>query len=152
MVVRTGTGETLNLGETRQVLSVRLRGKRGAVVGDILLGLNASIKTHKFETFLRDESFVGVKVGLKLDVDQAGGMINEDAPSHKHLFGCSFPKGAEETSASGTNEVSDRHTLPWEGMIGFKDPLTFACNVCSVSGCCTTALLGKLTGSTLGWS
>jgi hypothetical protein len=64
--------------------------KRVGVAGKIFLRCDFCAATRPFETFLCFESLVGVQIYLMLDKNEAGGVIDEDAPSSVHVVKFGF--------------------------------------------------------------
>jgi hypothetical protein len=78
--------------ELEEILSESFGRKVGAVIEKVLLRNYAGVSAHELEGLLGLEGLRGAKSGLQLDMDVAGGRINENTASlvHLGLFGLAF--------------------------------------------------------------
>ena len=72
-------------------------------------------------------------------------MIDEDATAFVHFVDGRFPVGRKQAATDMTNEVVDRHTLPWQRVVRFQDPsLVLDRTVSLTIGRRQSSLLGEL--------
>jgi hypothetical protein len=89
-------------------------------------------------------------VGLELDMEVSGGVIDEDTPTRVHGVFMSLPTGREETTAIRTVKVIDRDTLTREEVIFFEHTSTITNRGSHSTRCRASRLFSILTGGTLG--
>jgi hypothetical protein len=130
--------------ELEDVLGKGLRCEVGSVVEEVLLRNHSGVSTHQLEGLLGLEHFSGTKGGLELDMDVAGGGIDEDTTSlvHLALLGLSF--AGEQSASSGADEVIDRDALSGKESILSKSVHTVSNDCSSDSGGRSLLLLGEL--------
>ena len=85
-MVSADTGETYDLLEVGQVAGELSGGECFRIVGEVLLWDNSSVTAHPFECFLCLQCFMGVETDLMLDKDEAGGVVDKDAPTGVHFI------------------------------------------------------------------
>jgi hypothetical protein len=103
--------------ELEKVLGKRLRCEVGSVIEEVLLWNHSGVSTHQFERLLGLERFRGAERSLELDVDVAGGGVNEDTTSLIHLALFCLAFAGEMSASSRTNEVIDRDPLSRKELI-----------------------------------
>jgi hypothetical protein len=140
------TSEECFLIKLEDVFGKGLRCEVGTVVEKVLLGDHSGVSTHELERLLRLKSLRGAESCLQLDMDVAGGRINENTASlvHLGLFGLAF--AGEQTASSRTNEVIDRDPLSGEQLVLSKSVHAVSYNRSSDSRGRSLLLLGELTG------
>lgn len=79
LVMRADTSEAVDLGKLGQVLSEGFRREGSSVVTQVLLGHNTKVAAGKLEGFLGGKCLVRVQVLLEDDMDEARGVVHEDA-------------------------------------------------------------------------
>jgi hypothetical protein len=103
--------------ELEYVLGKGLRCEVGSVVEKVLLGDHSGVSTHQLEGFLGLEGLRGAECGLELDMDVPRGGIDKDAAPFVHLALLGLAFAAEQSAASGADEVIDRDPLPRKELI-----------------------------------
>jgi hypothetical protein len=116
-----------------EVFGEGLRCEVAPVVEEVLLGNHSGVSAHQLEGFFGLKGLRGTESSLQLDMDIAGGGINENTASlvYLALFGLAF--ATEQTASSGTNEVIDRDALSGEELILSKGIHTVSDNRSSSS-------------------
>jgi hypothetical protein len=106
-MMSANTSEEGLLIELKKVFGKGLRCEVGAVIEEVLLRNYAGVSTHQLEGLLGLESLGGAERSLELDMDVAGGGINENTASLVHLALLGLAFTSEQSASSCTNEVID---------------------------------------------
>jgi hypothetical protein len=117
VVMGPDAGEANRLLKRRQVAGEGVRREGFPVVGLVLLRDDANITAKQLVLFLGSKGLVGVQMGLKLDMDVARSVVNEDTAARVHVALVGLAAGREETAFRSANEVINRNTLPWEEVV-----------------------------------
>jgi hypothetical protein len=130
--------------------SLRCEGR--AVIEKIGLGDHTDVSSGKLEQFLGLECLVGGQIGLELDVDVAGGMINEDTASRVHLALFCFALATEQSAFGRADEVIHGDALPRKELILSKRVHTILDGRSKGARGCALPLLAELAGRTHWWT
>jgi hypothetical protein len=103
--------------ELEDVFGEGLRSEVASVVEKVLLGDHSGVSTHQFKGLLGLERFSGAECSLELDVDVPRGGIDENTAALVHLALLCLAFAAEQSAASGANEVIDRDPLARKELI-----------------------------------
>ena len=111
VVMGPDAGEANRPLEGRQMVGEGLRRDGLSVVGLVILRDDANITTEKLVLFFGSKGFVGVQMHLKLDVNLARRVIDEDTAAHVEIAIVRPATGGEEASFCRANEVINRNAL-----------------------------------------
>jgi hypothetical protein len=106
-----------NLSELLEILRESLRREGVSIVEEVLLWNHSDVSSCKLEQFLGFKGLVGHQVGLELDVDVAGGVINEDTAPFVHLAFFCLAFATEETASGRADEVIHRDAPPRKELV-----------------------------------
>jgi hypothetical protein len=151
VMMGTDAGKESLLIKLEKVLGKGLRCEVSAVVEEVLLRNYAGVSTHQLEGLLGLESFGGAERSLELDMDVAGGRINENTTSLVHLALLGLPLAGEQSASCGADEVIDRDPLAGEELILSKSVHTVPDNRSGGSRGRSLLLLGELARGAHRW-
>ena len=86
VVMGADTSKSHYLSEGRQVSCEFTGSEDLGVVSQVLLWRDTILSTGKFKSFFRLQCFVSVEIHLHLNVDETGGVVDEDTTTSKHLI------------------------------------------------------------------
>jgi hypothetical protein len=140
------------LAELLKVLGEGLGREGGSIVEEVLLWNHSDISSCKLEQFLGLERFMGRQIGLELDVDVAGGVINEDTAARVHLAFFCLALATEQSAFGRADEVIHGDALPREELILSKCVHAILDGRAKGARGCALPLLAELAGHTHRWT
>ena len=94
-MVSADSSESDNLFEVGEVAGELGGSECHGVDGEVLLWSDSCVSAHALKTFFCLESLIGVETHLMLNKNEAGGVVDKDAPSGVHVVEFCFAGGGE---------------------------------------------------------
>ena len=95
VMVSADSSESDNLFEVGEVAGELGGSECHGVDGEVLLWSDSCVSAHALKTFFCLESLIGVETHLMLNKNEAGGVVDKDAPSGVHVVEFCFAGGGE---------------------------------------------------------